>query len=193
MATTQKTLTPVPALKERYQTQAVPALQGSFAYKNSMAIPKLVKVVVHVGTGQGIKDAKFLEMAEATLRRITGQNPVKTTAKKSIANFKIREGMVIGLKVTLRGKRMEDFLTKLIHVALPRVRDFRGLSVDIVDRTGSASLGIKEHLVFPEIHSDEVDRLHGLQVIMHTTAKTKAEGILLLKSLGLPFQEQGHE
>lgn len=176
-------------LRERYLTEAVPALESVFAYKNRLAVPKLVKVVVHIGTSQGLKDAKFLEMAEATLRRITGQNPVKTTAKKSIANFKIREGMVIGLKVTLRGQRMDDFLVKLIHVALPRVRDFRGISPDVVDRTGSASIGLKEHLVFPEIRSDEVERLHGLQVTIQTTAKTKAEGILLLKSLGFPFQE----
>ena len=148
-----------------------------------------MKVIVHVGTGAGVKDAKFLETAEATLRRITGQVPVKTIAKKSIANFKIREGMVVGLKVTLRGRRMEDFLTKLINVALPRVRDFRGISPKVVDRTGNAAIGFKEHLVFPEIRTDEVERVHGLEVIIDTTATTQAEGVALLRHLGFPFHE----
>ena len=140
-------------------------LMKDFGLTNRLAVPRVEKVVVHVGVGKDAKDAKMLETATETLRRITGQQPVKTLAKKSISNFKIRQGMVVGLKVTLRGKHMEDFLTKLIHVALPRVRDFRGLSETIVDRTGNATIGFREHLVFPEIRSDEVERMDDVPVI----------------------------
>lgn len=174
---------------ERYTKTVVPALKERFKYDNVHAIPQVEKVVVHVGIGKDVKDAKALETATETLRRITGQQPVKTLAKKSIANFKIREGMVVGLKVTLRGQRMEDFLTKFLHVALPRVRDFRGLSPKVVDRLGNATIGLKEHLVFPEIRTDEVERMHGLEIIVHTTAQTKEEGLALLKGLGFPFTE----
>lgn len=174
-------------LSERYRREAIPALIQAFGYQNALAVPRVVKVVVHVGTGPGLKDAKFLETAESTLRRITGQIPIKTMAKKSIANFKIRQGMVIGLKVTLRGKRMWDFLTKLTAIALPRVRDFRGLPASVVDRSGNATLGFKEHVMFPEIRSDEVDRLHGLEVTIDTTATTHEEGVVLLKALGFPL------
>lgn len=178
---------PGTTFKERYQRDAIPVLERTFGYRNRLAIPRVTKVVVHVGTGAGLKDAKVLETAEATLRRITGQAPVKTLAKKSIANFKIRQGMTVGLKVTLRGQRMEDFLTKLIHVALPRVRDFRGLDPHIVDSRGNITIGFREHLVFPEIKSDEVERLHGLEVVIDTTAKTREEGLALLQGLGFPF------
>lgn len=174
-------------LQEKYLKEVLPALEAEFHYKNRLASPKITKVIVHIGTGTGLKDAKFLETAEATLQRITGQRPVKTLAKKSIANFKIRKDMVIGLKVTLRGVRMWDFLTKLVSVALPRVRDFRGLSPKIVDRSGNVSIGFKEHVVFPEIKSDEIERLHGLEVVIDTTAKSNKEGLALLKALGFPF------
>ena len=176
-------------LKERYEKLAVPALEQAFGYKNRLAVPRIVKVVVHVGTGPGLKDAKFLETAEQTLRRITGQAPVRTQAKKSIANFKIRKGMVIGLKVTLRGKRMWDFLTKLVHVALPRVRDFRGIPVSVVDRSGNATVGFREHVVFPEISSDEVDRIHGIEITIATSAQKQEEGVTLLRALGFPFHD----
>lgn len=174
-------------LQEQYEKKVVPALKEQFQYKNHMAVPKVMKVVVHIGIGAGLKDAKVLETAEATIKRITGQQPVKTKAKKSIANFKIREGMVVGLKVTLRGKRMWDFLTKFLTVALPRIRDFRGIKPTIVDDNGNASIGLKEHLAFPEISSDEVERLHGLEVTVHTTAGNRAAGQALLTGLGFPF------
>lgn len=177
-------------IREKYAKDVVPALEKEFGYNNRHAIPRISKVVVHVGIGKDVKDAKVLETATDTLRRITGQLPVKTVAKKSISNFKIREGMVIGLKVTLRGRRMEDFLTKMINVALPRVRDFHGVSDSIVDKTGNATIGFKEHLVFPEIRSDEVERVHGLEVTIQTTAQSKAEGIALLKGLGFPFTQK---
>ncbi len=180
---------PVTNIREKYQKEVVPTLEKEFGFTNMHAVPRIVKVVVHVGIGKDVKDAKILETATDTLRRITGQQPVKTLAKKSISNFKIRQGMVIGLKVTLRGKRMEDFLTKLIHVALPRVRDFRGIPDSIVDKTGNATIGFREHLVFPEIRSDEVERIHGLEVTIQTTAKSKAEGVALLKGLGLPLRD----
>ncbi|MFA5953943.1 MAG: 50S ribosomal protein L5 [Patescibacteria group bacterium] len=171
-----------------YTSTVLPKLMQEFGYTNVHQAPRVAKVVVHVGTGPGLTDAKFLETAIETLRRITGQQPVKTLARKSISNFKIREGMVIGLKVTLRGKRMDDFLQKLVNIALPRVRDFRGISKKVVDRTGNATIGFKEHLVFPEIRSDEVERIHGLEVIIDTTAKNHEEGIALLTALGFPFR-----
>lgn len=174
---------------KHYLEKVVPALMAEFGFTNKLAVPKVAKVVVHIGTGPGIKDAKFLETAEDTLQRITGQRPVKTLAKKSIANFKIRQGMVVGLKVTLRGRRMWDFLTKLTNVALPRVRDFRGLDPKAVDRQGNASFGFKEHVVFPEIPSDEVERIHGLEVVVDTTATTHDEGLSLLRHLGFPFRK----
>ena len=174
-------------LKQRYIKDVVPALESEFGYHNRLSVPRLTKVVVHIGTGAGLKDAKFLEMAESTLQRITGQRPVKTLAKKSIANFKIREGMVVGLKITMRGQRMWDFLTKLVHVALPRVRDFRGLDPKIVDQSGNATIGFKEHVMFPEIRNDEVERLHGLEIIIATTAQSQKEGLALLRHLGFPF------
>ena len=175
-------------IREKYNTEVAPALVKAFGFKNKHALPRVEKIVVHVGIGKDVKDAKSLETATETLRRITGQQPVKALAKKSISNFKIRAGMIVGLKVTLRGQRMNDFLTKLIHVALPRVRDFRGLSDTIVDRTGNATIGFREHLVFPEIRSDEVERIHGLEVTIQTSAASKAEGVALLKGLGVPFK-----
>jgi len=176
---------------KQLNTEAVVAeMKKEFGYKNLMQVPRITKIVIHVGTGyKSLQDAKFLETSEETLRRITGQQPVKTLAKKSISNFKVREGMVVGLKVTLRGKRMVDFFQKLIKVALPRVRDFRGISKKVVDKTGNVSIGFKEHLVFPEIKSDEVERIHGLEVIIDTTAKTQKEGVALLTALGFPFKQ----
>lgn len=179
---TKKTTT----TKDFYTKNVLPTLMAEFGFKNKMAVPQIKKVIVHVGTGN--RDSKLVEIAEENIRKITGQQPVRTKAKKSISNFKLREGQVIGVKATLRGKRMDDFLYKLVHVTFPRVRDFRGLPESIVDKTGNASIGFKEHIAFPEISSDEIERLHGLEVVIDTTATNQAEGIALLKALGFPFQ-----
>lgn len=154
-----------------------------------MAVPKITKVTLNVGLGQGIKEAKYLETAEATLRRITGQQPVKCKARVSISNFKIRKGMIVGMKVTVRGKRMWDFLDKLVNVTLPRVRDFRGISAEAFDEKGNYSLGFREHMAFPEIRPDEIEVIHGLQITISTTTKNKDEGKLLLALLGFPFKK----
>jgi len=177
-------------LKEKYQKVVIPALKEKFGYKNNLAIPRIDKVVVNVGTGQGLKDAKFNEVVAATLERITGQRPIRVAAKKSISNFKIRAGLVVGMMVTLRGKRMYDFVDKLINITLPRVRDFRGLETRSVDPQGNLNLGFKEHIAFPEIKSDEVEKIHGLEISIVTTAKSREEGLELLTLLGLPFRKQ---
>jgi len=161
-----------------------------FGYKNAHAVPTVTKVTLNVGLGKGLKEAKFLDTAESTLRRITGQQPVKTKARVSISNFKIRKGMVIGMKVTLRGKRMWDFLDKLINVAIPRMRDFRGLPPDAFDGQGNYTMGFQEHIAFPEIRSDEVEVIHGLQVTIGTTAKSDAEAAALLRSMRMPLKEK---
>ena len=175
-------------LKEQYQSQIVPVLREQFGIKNAMAVPKVTKVVLSVGLSQAIKDPKVMEMVEQTLTRITGQTPVKTKAKKSIASFKLREGPIVGMMVTLRGPRMWDFLTKLTRVTFPRIRDFRGISAKCMDAQGNASIGFRENLSFPEIRPDEVERVHGLQITITTTAGEKTLGLALLKALGFPFQ-----
>lgn len=176
-------------LKIKYQKESVPALEAKFGYKNIFAVPRVEKVVVSAGLSQGLKDAKFLDIVEETLRKITGQKPIKTLAKKSIANFKIRQGMPVGMVVTLRGSRMYDFLDKLINITFPRVRDFRGLSSELMDKSGNLSVGFKDDICFPEIKSEEIEKMHGLQVTVRTTAKSKEEGLELLKLLGFPFRE----
>lgn len=176
-------------LAQQYKTVAVPELKKRFGYTNVNQLPKVEKIVINVGIPAGSKDPKLAETAEQVLRRITGQQPVKTLAKKSISNFKIRKGMVVGMMVTLRGKRMEALLEKLIHVTLPRVRDFRGLSPKALDGSGNLSIGFKEFIAFPEIRPDEVERLHGLELTVVTTAKSRDEGLALLKLLGVPFKE----
>lgn len=176
-------------LSELYKKQVIPQLKEEFGYKNTLAVPRLEKVVLNVGLSKGLKDKAFIETAESTLTRITGQKPVPTKAKKSISNFKIREGMVIGMKVTLRGKKMYDFVEKLIKVTLPRVRDFRGLDLKSIDPHGNLTIGIKEHIAFPEIKVDEIERVHGLELTVVTTAKNKKEGRALLKALGFPFKK----
>lgn len=177
-------------LKIKYQKEVVPALEAKFGYKNIFAVPKIEKVVVGAGLSQGLKDAKFLDIVDETLRKVTGQKPVKTLAKKSISNFKIRKGMPIGTMVTLRGKRMYDFLDKLINVTFPRVRDFRGLSSKLLDQDGNLSIGFREDIAFPEIKSEEIEKVHGLQVTVRTTAKNKEKGLELLKLLGFPFKKE---
>lgn len=171
-----------------YKETVAPKLVKELGLKNALAVPKITKVTLNVGLGQGVKEAKFLDTAEATLRRITGQQPVKCKARVSISNFKIRKGMVIGMKVTVRGKQMWDFLDKLVNVTLPRVRDFRGISPEAFDEKGNYSLGFKEHMSFPEIRPDEIEVIHGLQVTITTTAKNKEQGRALLAALGFPFK-----
>lgn len=176
-------------LKEKYQKIVIPTMKEKFGYKNNLSVPKLDKVVINIGTGPGLKDAKFNEVAEETLRRITGQQPVKMAAKKAISNFKIRKGLIVGMSVTLRDKRMYDFIDKLINVTLPRARDFRGLEIKSIDKSGNLNIGFKEHIAFPEIQSDEVEKIHGLEVTIVTNAKTKEEGLELLTLLGFPFKK----
>ena len=176
-------------LKEKYIKEVIPSMKKEFGYKNVLAIPKIEKVTINVGLGRSLNNKEFTGIVERTLVRITGQKPVFTKAKKSISAFKIREGMVVGAKVTLRGKRMYDFLSKLINITFPRVRDFRGIDVPnkYLDNAGVFSYGFKEHVVFPEIKTDEVEHIHGLEIAVSTTSKSKAECYFLLKYLGFPF------
>jgi len=175
------------ALKERYRKEVVPSLMKRFGYKNVMLAPRLEKVVLNIGLGEAIQNAKALEAGEADLAAISGQHPVTTRAKRSIAAFKLRMGMPIGLKVTLRGQRMYDFFYKLVNTALPRMREFQGVSRNSFDGGGNYTLGIKEQLIFPEIDYDKIDKLRGLEVSIITTAKTNEEGMALLELLGMPF------
>ncbi len=176
-------------IKEKYKAEAIPALQQKFGYKNVMQIPRLEKIVINMGLGDCKDNAKAMEMAVNELTAIAGQKPMITKAKKSIANFKVREGMNVGAKVTLRGTRMEEFMDKLVSVALPRVRDFRDVSVKAFDGRGNHSLGIREQLLFPEIDYDKVEKIRGMEMIFVTTAKTDEECMELLKLLGMPFAQ----
>jgi large subunit ribosomal protein L5 len=175
-------------LKDYYAETVVPKLKETFKYTNPMQIPKIEKITINMGLGEAIHNIKIIDSALDELRQISGQQPVVTRAKKSIAAFKLREGMPIGCMVTLRKKRMYDFLEKLINVALPRVRDFRGISGKAFDGAGNYSLGIKEQLIFPEIDYDKIDKIKGLNISIVTTAKTNEEGKELLKLLGMPFK-----
>jgi large subunit ribosomal protein L5 len=175
-------------LKEFYEKEAVPKLIKAFDYKNIMQVPKLEKVVLNMGLGEAIQNIKLLDAATEELRIIAGQKPVITRAKKSIDAFKLREGMPIGCMVTLRRTRMYDFFYKLVNIALPRVRDFRGISAKAFDGRGNYSLGIKEHMIFPEIDFDKIDRIKGLNISVVTSAKTDDEGRELLRILGMPFR-----
>ena len=175
-------------LHEKYLAEAVPALQQKFGYKNPMQVPKLSKIVINMGLGDCKDNAKALETAVAELTEIAGQKPQVTQAKKSIANFKVREGMNVGAKVTLRGARMEEFMDKLVNIALPRVRDFRGVSTKAFDGRGNYALGIREQLLFPEIEYDKVEKIRGMEMIFVTTAQTDEEAKELLRLLGMPFE-----
>jgi len=175
-------------LKTYYDTEVVPKLIETFAYTNRMQVPRLKKIVLNMGLGEAIQNIKILETAAEELKAIAGQQPVVTKAKKSIAAFKLREGMPIGCMVTLRHDRMYDFLQKLINVALPRVRDFRGVSGKAFDGRGNYALGIREHIIFPEIDYDKIDKIKGLNVSIVTSARTDEEGKELLKLLGMPFR-----
>ena len=176
-------------LEQRYQETVIPALMEKFGYKNIMEVPKIEKVVVNIGVGDAIQNAKALEDAVKELEQITGQKAVVTKAKKSIANFKLRAGMPIGCKVTLRSVKMYDFLDKLMNISLPRVRDFRGVSDTSFDGRGNYTLGVKEQLIFPEIDYDKVSRVRGMDVVIVTSAKSNEEAKALLAEMGMPFKK----
>ena len=176
-----------PNLKKKYQDEVAPALMQKFGYKSTMQIPRLEKIVVNVGCSEARENAKVLDAVVSDLTTITGQKAVITKARKSVANFKLREGMPIGAKVTLRGNKMWEFLDRLFNVALPRVRDFRGISADGFDGRGNYALGIKEQLIFPEIEYDKIDKIRGMDVVICTTAHTDEEARVLLEQVGAPF------
>lgn len=176
-------------IKEKYNQEVVPALMKEFNYDNVMQVPKLEKVVINIGLGEAKENAKLLESAVAELELITGQKPVVTRARKSIANFKLREGQAIGTKVTLRGQKMEDFFDKLVNISLPRVRDFRGVSNTSFDGRGNYSLGIKEQLIFPEIEYDQIEEIRGMDIVIVTTAQTDEEAKVFLQLMGMPFRK----
>jgi len=177
----------MPNLKAKYQAEVAPALMQKFGYKSTMQIPRLEKIVINVGCSEARENAKVLDAVVRDLTTISGQKAVITKAKKSVANFKLREGMPIGAKVTLRGDKMWEFLDRLFNVALPRVRDFRGISADGFDGRGNFALGIKEQLIFPEIEYDKIDKIRGMDIVMVTTANTDEEARELLKLVGAPF------
>ena len=174
-------------MKEMYEQEVIPALKKKFGYKNPMEVPKLVKIVVNMGVGEAKEHVKLLDAAVADLETITGQHVVRTKAKKSIANFKLREGMPIGCKVTLRGERMYEFADRLINLALPRVRDFRGVNPNSFDGRGNYALAVKEQLIFPEIEYDKIDKVRGMDIIFVTTARTDEEAREMLRLFNMPF------
>jgi large subunit ribosomal protein L5 len=178
-------------LKELYEAEIKPALKDSLHVENVMEIPRIEKVVLNIGVGEALDNAKALDAAVEDLTTISGQKPVVTRARKSIANFKLREGRAIGVKVTLRGERMWSFLDRLINIALPRVRDFRGVSPDSFDGRGNYTLGLREQLIFPEIVFDKIDKIRGMEISIITSAKTDEEGRQLLQMLGMPFRREG--
>jgi len=177
-------------MQERYQQEVVPALQTAFNYRNVMEIPRIQKVVVNIGLGEAMGNSKALEAAITDVTTITGQKPIQTKARKSIANFKLREGVIIGVKVTLRGDRMWAFVDRLLNVALPRVRDFRGVSPDAFDGRGNYTLGLRDQLIFPEIEYDKIDKLRGMEITIVTTAKNDEHSRAMLKFLGMPFRKE---
>ena len=176
-------------LQEQYKKKIIPELKKSFNYKNDLEAPKLVKVVINVGFGRHTKEKGYINAVVDAITRISGQRPILTKAKKAISAFKVRQGMTIGASTTLRGKRMYDFVEKLVNASFPRVRDFRGISTKAIDRAGNLTVGFKEHLAFPEIKADEVENVFGLEVSLHSTAKTQEEGLELFKLLGFPFKK----
>ena len=178
----------IPRLKEKYRKEVVPSLMKRFGYRNLMQVPKLEKIVINIGVGEAIQNVKFLESSINDLTIITGQKPIMRRAKKSISNFKLREGAPIGCCVTLRKDRMLDFYDKLVNIAIPRIRDFRGVPAKSFDGRGNFNLGLKEQLIFPEIDYDKVEKIRGMNITICTTAKTDEEGLELLKALGMPFR-----
>jgi large subunit ribosomal protein L5 len=178
-------------IKESYQQDVVPQLKKQFGYTNDLQVPRLEKVVINMGLGEATANAKAIDSGVKDLVTVTGQKPIVNRARKSIATFKVRKGMPVGASVTLRGRRMYDFLAKLIHIALPRIRDFRGLSAKSFDGRGNYSVGIKEQLIFPEINYEQVDAIRGMDIAIVTTARTDQEGQALLAALGMPFKKSG--
>ena len=179
---------PVPRIKEMYRDRVIPAMMKEFSYKNIMQVPRLERIVLNVGMGEALQNVKLLEGAVSELNQVTGQKPVVTRAKKAIAGFKLRKGLPIGAKVTLRGNRMHEFFDRLVNVALPRIRDFRGVSTKAFDGRGNYTLGLKEQLTFPEIKYDDVASIHGMDITIVTTAKRNDEAKSLLRHLGMPFR-----
>ena len=178
-------------LSEQYQKEIVPKLKEEFGVGNVMALPKLERITVNVGVGRAQGDKKIIEQVSKNLARITGQKAILVKARKSISNFKLREGMVVGVMVTLRGEAMYDFMYKLVNITLPQVRDFQGINRSSVDAHGNLNIGFKEHIVFPEISSDEIEQLHGLEVSMTTTTNSREQGFRLFELLGVPFKKDG--
>lgn len=176
-------------LQEKYKKEVAPALKEKFAFTNVMQIPRMTQVVLNVGIGRHTKEQAYADNVVKTLTAITGQKPVLTKAKKSIASFKVREGQVIGVKVSLRGARMYDFIEKLVNVSFPRMKDFRGISDKMIDRTGNLTIGVKEHTAFPEIKADDIDNVHGLEICISTTATERESGLELFRLLGFPFKK----
>jgi large subunit ribosomal protein L5 len=181
---------PVPRMQNRFREEIVPAMMEEFHYNNALQVPRVQKIVINIGVGEAIDNPKSLDGAVSDLRQIAGQQPVITKAKKSIANFKLREGKPIGVKVTLRGERMWSLLDRLVNVALPRIRDFRGVSPDTFDGRGNYTIGLREQLVFPEIQYDKIDKVRGMEITIVTTARTDEEGRRLLKLMGMPFKDK---
>ena len=176
-------------LHEKFKKDITPKLKEELGISNAMRVPKIEKVTLNVGVGKHSKDSSYLDAVEESLTAIAGQKAVRTEAKKSISNFKIREGMIVGMKATLRGKKMYDFIEKLIHITFPRVRDFRGISEKSVDASGNLTVGLKENIAFPEIKADAIERMHGIEITITTTAKNRQEGLALFKALGIPFKK----
>lgn len=180
-------------LKEKYQKEIIPKMQAKFGYKNQMAVPRLTKVVINSGVGKNAKDKAFVDGVVNSLERISGQKPILTKAKQSVSAFKTRKGMIIGVAVILRNKRMFDFVEKLVNITFPRIRDFRGINKKQVDNRGNLAVGFKEHVAFPEIKADETESVHGLGICLSTTAKTYEEGLELFKLMGFPFRTDEDE
>lgn len=180
----------IPRLKEKYIKEVIPSMMKEFSYKNVMQVPRLEKIVINVGLGEATQNIKLLDIVQKELAQITGQRPVQTRAKKAIAAFKLKKGVPIGCKVTLRGDRMYEFLDRLISLALPRIRDFKGVPTKSFDGRGNYSLGMKEQLIFPEIDVDKVDFIYGMDITICTTAKTDEEAMALLRHLGMPFRKK---
>lgn len=178
-------------LQEKYKKEVIPAMKEKFGYKNDLAVPKINKTIVNIGIGSALKDEKAQATISKDLALITGQRSVPTLAKKAIAGFKTRKGMIVGLKTTLRGKRMFDFLSRLVNIALPRTRDFRGLSSKSIDEGGSLTIGIKEHIIFPEISQEDIKKIFGLEITVVSNAKKRQEALELFKLLGFPIKENG--
>jgi large subunit ribosomal protein L5 len=179
----------IPRLQQSYQDKVLPVLKRELGSENAFALPSIKKVTLNVGLKMGLKDAKFVDAAEKVLTKISGQKPVKTLAKKSISNFKIRQGMVVGMMVTMRGRRMWDFLDKFINLTLPRIRDFRGLKTESVDDHGNLTIGFREFIAFPEIAPEDTDYMHGLEVTVVTDAHDRERGLALLRAFGFPFRQ----